>query len=214
MTKIDAVSKKKEVIDAINDLMYVHPDFCTGTIVNSIGDYKYQAIAHDRADVLVLDYDLFGNSYLQSVKSLMSLFRKCKVLIVSGKPLESEIRKFFKAGVFGYLLEGEEHCFAQAIHTIRSGEYYFSEQIIKIVMSGLTDSPSKDSDILNSLSNREMEVLELVVEGYTSKEIGEILFIAESTVDKHRRNIIGKTGVSSSRALIKYFYKQDVVMQS
>ncbi len=129
------------------------------------------------------------------------------LLVVSGKSQEFEIRKFFKAGAFGYLLEGEEQHFVPAIQTIHSGEYYFSGEIVKIVMSGLTDSHTENPDILNILTNREYEILDLIVEGYTSKQIGEILFIAESTVDKHRRNIISKTGVSSSRALSKYFYE-------
>ena len=211
MIRIAAVSKKTEVVDAINSLVFDHSELCTTTITHSIGSYKYKAITHDSADVLVLDYSLSENSHIQNIKSLMNLPGNSKVLIVSGKADESEIRKFFKAGASGYLLKGEERDFEQAIRTIHSGEYYFGEQIVKIVMSGLTESPSKKSDILNTLSNREMEVLELVVDGYTSKQIGELLFIAESTVDKHRRNIISKTGVSSLRFLVKHFYQYQAV---
>lgn len=210
MIKIATISERKEVVEAINSLVFDHTDMCMTTITHSIGDFKYEAITYDYADVLLLDYSLPENSCFQNIKSLMSLLRKCRVLIVSGKEQEFEIRKFFKAGAFGYLLKGEEHYFRQAIRTIHSGEYYFSEQIVKIVMSGLTDSRSNNCEILKTLTNRESEVLDLVVDGYTSKQIGEILFIAESTVDKHRRNIISKTGVSSSRALIKYFYERQV----
>jgi DNA-binding NarL/FixJ family response regulator len=83
------------------------------------------------------------------------------------------------------------------------GGEYFGEAVTKTLISSLK-KPKKDLTEQIQLTKREVEVLKLIAEGLSSPQIGEKLFIEPSTVDTHRRNLIDKTGVPNSKALIRY----------
>ena len=208
MISLSIISNNKEVIDIIYQIKTI--DFEIKRM-NQRGILSEKKSLINYSDILVLDICLFKNHALNTIIKYKQYNKSLKILVISGPSKEEEIRKYFRAGIDGYLLDGNEYHIEAALHTIISGEYYFSDELVSIVMSGLTKSVHSRSEMV-SLTKREKEVLNLIVEGFTSKQIANKLYIAESTADTHRKNIVTKTGVSNSKALSKYAYEHGLLI--
>ena len=112
------------------------------------------------------------------------------------------IQGMFKAGAFGYLLkDGDADELITAITTVVQNKRYLSKDINQEFLSILKSG----EDIVKAhLSSREKEVLQLIAEGNSSKEIGEILFLSSKTIDVHRNNIMKKIDLHTIPELTKY----------
>ena len=211
MFSLTLMCNKQEVIDAIRQIKSIR--FDTKTVIQSrvLSKYskKYRFICDSK--VLVLDTYLVTESTLTHITKFKQSNQNVKILVTSGSSKEKEIRKYFRAGINGYIMEGSECKIEEALKTITTEDYYFGDELVNIIMSGLTRSVNIRNEMV-FLTKREKEVLNLIVEGFTSKQIAEQLFIAESTADTHRRNIISKTGVSNSKALSKYAYENGLLI--
>jgi DNA-binding NarL/FixJ family response regulator len=125
---------------------------------------------------------------------------------------EGFIVNMIKAGADGYILKesGREELI-NAIKAVRSGKKYYSNEVsVTMINSMLSDKPSA-SKIVGDLSNRELEVLQLIVDGYTNMEIADKLFISNRTVDTHRRNLLQKLNVRNTAELVKFALKNGLV---
>ena len=112
------------------------------------------------------------------------------------------IQGMFKAGAYGYLLkDGDSDELITAITTVMENKKYLSKDIDQEYLSALKKGESIE-DV--ELSSREKEVLQLVTEGKSSKEIGEVLFLSSKTVDVHRNNIMKKIDLYTIPELTKY----------
>jgi two-component system nitrate/nitrite response regulator NarL len=116
------------------------------------------------------------------------------------------IKQMLDAGATGYILKNSGiKMLSKAIETVANGETFFDPNVAFNFMNNYIDDNvtiGKTDKIV--LSNREKEILTLIANGNTSKNIAEILFIAKSTVDTHRKNMIRKLNLSSGSELIKY----------
>lgn len=126
-----------------------------------------------------------------------------KVLILSMHNSVSIVKEALNAEADGYMLKntGQEE-FIKAIDRILGDGTYFSQDILPIILNQF--NKEKQEAQRTALTQREKEVLELIVQEYTSKEIADKLFISKQTVDTHRINIMQKTGCKSLVGLIKY----------
>jgi two-component system nitrate/nitrite response regulator NarL len=116
------------------------------------------------------------------------------------------IKQMLDAGATGYILKNSGiKMLSKAIVTVANGETFFDPNVAFNFMNDYINENvtiGKSDKIL--LSNREKEILDLIANGKTSKEISEILFIAKTTVDTHRKNMIRKLDLSSGNELVKY----------
>lgn len=205
MINATLICKKKNITETINLAVSMQDNIHLMFILKSVDDIRNDMIL-ENTDILIFNVDATNELESEHILKLKSTHSHLKILVISRCTEESQIRKCFRYGADGYILEGSEHEIEEALLTISSGEYYFCEAITKVVMAGLTQQQDLPDDAIQ-LTRREKEVLQLIVEGLTSKQIGQQLYIAESTVDTHRRNIIAKTGVANSKALSKYAYE-------
>ena len=112
------------------------------------------------------------------------------------------IQGMFKAGAYGYLLkDGDSDELITAITTVMENKKYLSKDIDQEYLSALKKGESIE-DV--ELSSREKEVLQLVTEGKSSKEIGQVLFLSPKTIDVHRNNIMKKIDLYTIPELTKY----------
>jgi DNA-binding NarL/FixJ family response regulator len=130
-------------------------------------------------------------------------FPHIKVLILSMHNSIAIVKDALNAEADGYMLKntGQEE-FLKAIDRILGDGTYFSQDILPIILN-LFQKEKKET-LKNTLTQREKEVLELIVQEYTSKEIADKLFISKQTVDTHRINIMQKTDCKTLVGLIKY----------
>lgn len=158
----------------------------------------------NEVDIAVLDIEMPRLDGIETAKKIKEEYPDVKVLILSMYNNEEFIKNLIQTGVSGYILKnrGKEELIKAVNHVAMGGEY-FGEAVTQTIMSSLK-KPKKDLTEQMQLTRREVEVLKLIAEGLSSPQIGEKLFIEPSTVDTHRRNLIDKTGVPNSKALIRY----------
>jgi DNA-binding NarL/FixJ family response regulator len=129
----------------------------------------------------------------------------------------SLIKSLLEAGALGYILKtnGREEL-ARAIRIVASGLSYFSDAVAQemarqYLSANGTKAKAEENSHAQQLSDREKEVVALVAREYSSVEIAELLFIAPTTVDTHRRNAMSKLGVKNLAGLVKYAIKQGLI---
>jgi len=155
-----------------------------------------------KVDIVVLDINMPGLDGIETTKLLKKSYPHIKILILSMHEEISFIRSIFNAEANGYILKnkGKEELLT-AINSIYNGKNYFSEEVIESVYATLK---SKDVAGEIKLTAKEKQVLTYIGNGYTGPEIADMLNIAKTTFETHKRNLIEKTGVRNSNTLIKF----------
>jgi DNA-binding NarL/FixJ family response regulator len=129
-----------------------------------------------------------------------------KVIALSMHADETIVREMFKAGACGYVLKS--YLFDEldkSLEAIKKGEHYMSPHIAVLIQEDYAASKAKGAaGNRKSLSERERQVLQLVAEGKSIKEISLLLHLSPKTTDAHRRNLMAKLGTASVADLIKY----------
>ncbi len=188
------------------------------SLLDDEGDYKIVGEAENgqqvlelltklAVDVVILDINMPVMDGLETTMAISEQFPKVKVLILTMMSEDEHIKALLNAGAKGYLLKnsGKDELL-EALGNIVQGKYYFSEDATRAIMldlvQGRTKKEKKETEI--PLTERELEVLDLIVKEHTNQEIAELLFISVRTVDAHRRNLLEKTGARNAAGLVKY----------
>jgi len=154
-------------------------------------------------DVIVLDYALPKSNCLETMEALRRAGCNAPVLILSAVENSSNIRAALKAGARGFVPKQAGLSEMQfAIDAIVDGGTYLSPSVTNRLMAA--DAAQQESaSAVNSLSQREREIMILIANGKRNREIGVMLHISTRTVDTHRSNILKKLGVKSNAELVK-----------
>jgi len=147
-------------------------------------------------DVVLLDIGMPGWGGLATVEKLSRACPVTKVVMLTVYDDEDRWLSAFKAGARGYVLKGvPPRDLANIVRLVAGGDVYVSPALAADMLRELTGE--RPQDPLSELSEREREVLSLVAEGLTNREIGERVHLAEKTVKNHMTNILGKLHVRS-----------------
>jgi len=143
---------------------------------------------------------------IQATQHIKKQFPHIKVLAMTMFDQPEAIKQMLDAGATGYILKNSGIKMLQdAIETVARGETFFDKNVALNFMNDyIQDNVKVGKSDKVVLSNREKEILHLIANGKTSKEIAEELFIAKTTVDTHRKNMIRKLQLKSGNELIKY----------
>lgn len=170
-----------------------------GTATN--GEEVLNTLETHPADIVVLDIDMPKLDGIDTTKYIKKKFPTTKVLIISMFDKKEFIIKLMKYGASGYILKNKtKEELLTAINNIADGKTHYSLEIINLAVS-LNFSNDKEEV---TLTDREVEVLKKIAEGHSSKEAGEILYISETTVNTHRRNIMAKLELPNTAQLVRY----------
>lgn len=155
-----------------------------------------------KPDVVVIDVAMPGLNGIEATKQIHKNNPEIKVIGLSMHSGKQFIQGMFKAGAHGYLLkDGDSDELLKAISTVIENKKFLSKDIDQQFLTVLDNGKVEEKTILSS---REKEVLQLIAEGKTSKEIGEILFLSPKTIDVHRNNIMKKIELYTIPELTKY----------
>ena len=165
-------------------------------------------LKHEKIDIIIMDISMPEMNGIECTKKIKQIYPETHILILSMYNEEQYVSEVFKSGASGYILKnsGKEELI-KAIKTIFCGKPYYSSEITKTYIESLVKPVNKKSDIenvINELSSREIEVLELIVNEFSNQEIAEKLFISIRTVDAHRRNLLNKIDVKNTAGLVKF----------
>jgi DNA-binding NarL/FixJ family response regulator len=157
-------------------------------------------------DVVIMDISMPDLNGIEATRQIVRDFSGVKVIALSMHSAKKFITEMFKAGASAYLLKDckfEE--LAEAIRTVMSGKSYISPEISTgVIENYIKTADQKQSSVYSTLSKREREVLQLLAEGQTTKQIGLKLHISPKTVEAHRLRIMDKLDIDNVAQLTKY----------
>lgn len=161
------------------------------------------------ADVVFMDFSMPGLDGAQTTERALALRPDLRIITLSMFGEESYYSRMVEAGARGFLLKDSQIGeVLEAIETVMAGGSYFSPQLL----ASLTDRMRTREDAEDEqLSAREREILVLICRGLSNQEIADELFISKRTVDKHRANILEKTGCKNTASLVVYAIRNGVV---
>ncbi len=162
-----------------------------------------------KADVALLDYEMPVLNGLETLDQIKRDFFGVKVILLTMLNQRELIQGAVEKGVNGFLFKNASlDELSEAIRRVSKGENYFSSEV---TLTLLKTAQNPDHTLLRQLTEREIEVLRLVAQGFSSTEIGAQLFISPRTVDTHRNNLIQKLGVNGIAGLVQFAIKNKLV---
>jgi len=169
-----------------------------------------------KPDLVLLDLALPDKSGIDLCLEIKDISPATRIMMVSMHSKVDYIVRAFQAGATGYMAkESATERLLQGIERVLSGEYFMDSSVSHSVVEKLMQAEEKEMKITDanyeSLTPREQEVMVLLAEGYSPKEIAVKLFISPKTVENHRTNIMSKLGLHSTLELLRYAAKLGLV---
>lgn len=162
-------------------------------------------------DLVLLDINMPVMDGIEAAKIALSKRPNLKIITLSMYGEEDYYYKMVDAGVKGFLLKNSDMDEVKtALETVYDGGNYFSSELLQNLVTNLRTNKEKEKPE-NELSDREIEVLILICQGFSNQEIGDQLFISKRTVDKHRANILEKSQCKNTAQLVMYAIKNKLV---
>ena len=163
-------------------------------------------------DLVVMDISLPDGSGIHLTSRIRGLLPNCRVLIVSMHSGIDHIVDAFQAGATGFVVkESATERLLQGLAAVASGEYFMdssvSHQVARKIMEAPLKIESTSDRAYETLTRREQEILPLLAEGLSAKEVGDRLYISPKTVENHRASIMNKLGLHSTLELFRYAAK-------
>lgn len=189
----------------------------TQRLLNELEDYEIAATASSGKgainllksqdfDILITDFELPDYSGLEIVRIARSVNPDIKVIVLSMHDDPSVVKELLKENIDSFVLKNDAHSsLMQALDKVTSGKKFFSDEISEILVRQL-NAPTEKSD----LSPRETEIIKLIARDFSTKQIAEVLFISEKTVETHRKNILRKIDCSTLVGLVNYAHAHNL----
>lgn len=165
-----------------------------------------------RPDVVLLDVGMPGLNGLDVAARLVTHDASIRVLILSMHTSEEYVLRALRAGCAGYLLKGSAVAELEiAVRAVARGETYLSPAVSKHVMDDYVRRTGGATDPIDALTPRQREVLQLVAEGNTSKDIADRLGLSFKTVEAHRAQIMERLGLHDVAGLVRFAMRMGLV---
>lgn len=165
-------------------------------------------------DIVLMDIGLPGQNGIDATQYIVKNNPDVKVIALSMHVDKNYIKSMLEAGAYGYLFK---NCslkqLTEAIETVSQGKKYLDGESTEVLIHSYLDKDNEKDKIKvdPNLSERESEILKLIAEGRTTREIADILFISVKTVGSHKQNIFEKLELNSNADLIKYALKNGII---
>ncbi len=156
-------------------------------------------------DVLVLDISMPDKDGIEVIRTLKEEGKTCAILVLTVHEDDALLREAVRLGAAGYILKhAAESELISAIRSVFRGELYIHPKMIRSLLQPEPSATVPEQSTLEKLTSREEEVLKLIVQGYTNKQVADELGISIRTVEGHRANLTDKLGIRSRVDLLRY----------
>jgi DNA-binding NarL/FixJ family response regulator len=160
-------------------------------------------------DVAIVDYSLPLMNGIEVTHQIRSRLEGTEVLIFTMHDTDIVIEQLLNAGACGYLLKSDANkSLIEAVESLANHEPFFTGKVAATLLSSFLALPKRSG---TPLSGRERSVVQLIAEGYTNKEVGDLLHISLKTVESHRAAVMRKLNLSSSAALVRYAIRNRII---
>jgi len=198
--------------EGVRALLQLHADM---EVVGEAGNgmQAIETVGRLDPDVVLMDIAMPGLGGIEAAVELKKLGRRARILILSQYEDREYVRRLLKAGVAGYVLKksaGAE--LANAIRAVHRGGLVLDPEVARTAMEeGGPALPGAVADPYDTLTDREKQVLKLVAEGRSNKEVAEVLGISVKTAMTHREHVMEKLGVHNRTELVRFALKKGVI---
>jgi len=177
------------------------------------GHSTFELVGQLLPDVVVMDISMPDMNGMEATYKIKKEYPRVKVIALSMHSGSKYVREMFKAGASGYLLKNSSYEeLIEAIHTVMSGKSFISPSIGDSVIQGFVNKSKEVSSAFSLLTPREREVLQLLAEGKTTKQIALQLNISPKTVEVHRTKIMERLNIDNIATLTKYAIQEGLTL--
>jgi DNA-binding NarL/FixJ family response regulator len=163
----------------------------------------------ERPDVAVLDVSMPRMTGIQAAREIGAYAPDTRVVLLSMHDDERYFLEGLEAGAFGYVLKrAADADLIEAVRTVASGRRFFSDPSQQDLVREWSEGRERADD---PLTPRELEVVKLIAEAYTNKQIAETLKLSEKTVESHRANVFAKLGIRDRVELVRYAIRRGLI---
>lgn len=199
------------VREGLRRLIESEPDL---SVVGEAADGRevLEHVANDRPDVVVLDIGMPRLGGLETLERLRAAHPKLKVILLSVHADSTFIQSAIALGADGYVLKnGRVAEIVTAIRETMAGGSYFSPAVAREIVERLRSPGGEAEDPFTLLSPREREILQLIADGLSAKEVASRLDIGTKTVEAHRTSLMRKLGVRKATELVRYALRHGLI---
>ena len=196
------------------------------TVLGGIEDFNFVAEANNgfqvieklesgiHVDVILMDINMPKLDGLECTRKISKKFPESRIIALSQYDEKRFVKRMVKYGASGYLLKDSgKDILEKAIRQVYAGEKYFSDRLkMRLVSQELKMEDTKS--LFPNLSQRELEILNLICKEFSSQEIADRLFISFHTVESHRANMMSKAGVKNTAGLVRWAVENDFLDKS
>jgi DNA-binding NarL/FixJ family response regulator len=180
--------------------------------VLTLGEEVLPFLENHLPDIIILDIELPDINGVTLAKEILKKFKNLKILMLTMHKEPAYFEELFNAGIMGFLNKNtDKNEILEALESIEKGSPYYGQDIInEYINYQKKPAHSQQEDELR-ITQREKDVLKLILAGNTTLEICEKLFITKNTVDSHRKNLLSKLGVRNTAELVKLAIEKKLV---
>jgi DNA-binding NarL/FixJ family response regulator len=209
MTQILVADDHEVVRQGVRALLEANPDW-TVCCEASTGREAVAKATEYQPDVVVLDIAMPELNGLEAARQIRRAVPAARILVLTVHQIDHLAQVFIDAGVRGYLLKADAgRMLVDAVRTVLKGEKFFTPSLMEASDGAL---PTRAlTPPIKRLTHREREVLQLLAEGRSNKEIGSALRITTKTAETHRARLMAKLGAHSVADLVRYAIRNKIV---
>ena len=207
--KILLIEDNRLLRDGISEILKKQSDMQVVATVGN-GENILQLVKKQKPNILLVDLGLRNKNSLQLVKLVKKNFNDIKIIVMDFVPLQTDIYEFVKAGVSGFMLKDIDVTeFLITIRSVFQGSNVLPKNLTGSLFSQIVEhavNGSKKEEIIDSvrMTKRERQVISLIAEGHTNKEIAQKLHLSTYTVKSHVHNILEKLALSTRVQIAKH----------
>lgn len=210
MIKIAIVDDHQMFIDGIKSLLRKEKEIEIMWEAND-GFSAIEQLKKLPVDLILLDISMPGLDGIETAKIIHEK-HSAKVMMLTMHDEIDKITIALEVGVAGYILKNtNREELSEGIHNIKNGSTHYSKAVADKIVESMRGGPGKAPKQEAVLTKREKEVLQLIVQEYTSPEIAEKLFISINTAETHRKNLLAKIGARNTAGLVRYALESGII---
>jgi DNA-binding NarL/FixJ family response regulator len=214
MSKVIIADSNQLIRTGLNAILTQYDDFQVVAEAQS-DDQLIEAVRSFTPDIVLLDFAA-KNFTIDVILRIHRTHARTKVVAITGEQSGMTIVSAIRAGVKSYIKKDcDIHEIVDSIRETARGGQFFCGQVLNTLRKEAIDVNGLDIAEFNcepvTISERELEIIKWIAEGYTNNEIAEKLFLSPHTVNTHRKNILQKLGVNNTAAIVMYAVKTQLV---
>lgn len=178
----------------------------------SNGKEFLELLAHKKPDIVLMDIDMPHMNGIEATQKALELMPDLKIITFTMFGDEEYYYKMIDLGVRGFILKSSGiNELEKAINEVMNGESYFSNELLRKIITNFSRRNNQSTSVGNGLTARELEILQQLCLGLNAEEIARKLFISPKTVKTHKSNLLEKTGCKNTPGLILFAIRNKII---